>query len=169
MRNTQAFTLIELLVVVLIIGILAAVALPQYQKAVWKSRYAQLVTAARGIQQAESAYYLANGTYTNKFDNLTVDLPGTVSGAYLTNEKFSCWLTANNQNAADSVVCFINTPDGHLSYRVVYPDSRRCMAAKNWQLGNQLCKSMTGDTDTPTSYGSSSAENQPPQYVYKFQ
>ncbi|WP_428074736.1 type IV pilin protein [Candidatus Avelusimicrobium luingense] len=70
MRNNKAFTLIELLVVVLIIGILSAVALPQYQKTVWKSRSVQLQTAARSLATAQEAYFLANGEYANDFDVL---------------------------------------------------------------------------------------------------
>ncbi|WP_428075023.1 type IV pilin protein [Candidatus Avelusimicrobium luingense] len=73
--NNKAFTLIELLVVVLIIGILASVALPQYQKAVWKSRNAQLKTLAQSVAQAEQAYYMANGQYSFNFDVLDLDLP----------------------------------------------------------------------------------------------
>ena len=75
--NNNAFTLIELLVVVLIIGILAAVAVPQYQKAVEKSKSAQALTILKTVYNAAEAYYLANGTYATSFDELSVDIPWT--------------------------------------------------------------------------------------------
>ena len=76
----KAFTLIELLVVVLIIGILAAVALPQYQKAVEKSRAMQALTLIKSLAEAEEVYYLANEEIAEDFDELDVSIPAAFNG-----------------------------------------------------------------------------------------
>ena len=77
LNRLGGFTLIELLVVVLIIGILAAVALPQYQKAVEKSRASEALPILKSVYQAAQAYYMANGEWPTKFDELAVEIPWT--------------------------------------------------------------------------------------------
>lgn len=69
------FTLIELLVVVLIIGILAAVALPKYQISVERSRFMTVVPLVESVKKAQEIYYMTNGEYTIDLDALDISLP----------------------------------------------------------------------------------------------
>lgn len=74
MQNKVAFTLIELLVVVLIIGILAAVAVPQYQKAVRKARVAEAKVILKQVTDAQDIYLLSNDD-TPTFADLDIEIP----------------------------------------------------------------------------------------------
>ena len=91
MKNTtKGFTLIELLVVVLIIGILSSIALPQYQKAVEKSRAVQAVTLARTLQTALDEVIMAGGIPESsgthcamrESSSITVPSDGTAAGRF---------------------------------------------------------------------------------------
>ena len=71
----KGFTLIELMVVVLIIGILSSIALPQYQKAIKKTRATEAITVGKAILEAEQVYFLENQEYTSNLNQLRIRIP----------------------------------------------------------------------------------------------
>jgi prepilin-type N-terminal cleavage/methylation domain-containing protein len=81
MTTEKGFTLIELLVVVLIIGILAAIALPQYRIAVLKSRAIAALPMLKAIYQAEEIYRLITGNHTANFNDLDITIGNNCSGS----------------------------------------------------------------------------------------
>jgi prepilin-type N-terminal cleavage/methylation domain-containing protein len=125
MKNNKGFTLIELLVVVLIIGILAAIALPQYFKAVEKSRAAEAFTVMGSVNHAQAVYHMAHpAAFTASFEDLDVDLPGSVSGANYTptSNLFSYTLSGT----ATDVAKITATRTGKYTLALGFGDSSRC-------------------------------------------
>ena len=78
------FTLIELLVVVLIIGILAAMALPQYFKAVERSRMTEAVTLMDSVVKAQRRKFMQTNRYAEFFEGLDVSPKGATGIDYHT-------------------------------------------------------------------------------------
>ena len=72
MNNNKGFTLVELLVVVLIIGILAAMAMPAYFKAVERARASEADTMIGSVVNAQARYKMKTGNYAEKWTSLDV-------------------------------------------------------------------------------------------------
>ncbi len=76
--SRKGFTLLELLIVVLIIGILAGIALPQYQRAKEKTIMTEGIKLAKQIAEANQRYYLLYGEYANDIRDLDIEFAGEI-------------------------------------------------------------------------------------------
>ena len=140
------FTLIELLVVVLIIGILASVALPQYQNAVEKARAVEAWSVLRTIDTAQKIKNMEEGTSNVSYplDELAISLVdkdgSTVSGDHFFSPYFYYVHTSDG--------IFVATKSGttggsYWSYWLYLENGKRVCASPN-AIGQQKCKKLVG-------------------------
>jgi prepilin-type N-terminal cleavage/methylation domain-containing protein len=69
-RAREGFTLIELLIVVVIIGILAAIAIPKFQSTKGKASFAAMRSDLRNLTTAQESYFYDHSVYTTRLDSL---------------------------------------------------------------------------------------------------
>lgn len=166
MDKKQGFTLLELLVVVLIIGILAAIALPQYKLAVGKTKLATIKNITKAIADAEELYYLNNGQYTNDPSKLGIDLSGATIqvNKFIFNEPgYYCYIwNVSGNSGQKAVACIrkINKIEFRYYHHFTYsnePNKRYCVvfSTDKTDIANKICQNDTGETAAQASCSTS--------------
>ena len=151
-NNRKGFTLIELLVVVLILGILAAMAMPQYFKAVERSRMSEAVSLLGSIAGAQQRKYLQIGKYIEKYDGLDVVPAGATGNSYTTSDNgFTITLSGTGYTDGVAKATRSSSNGGTLNYNynlTRYYASNLTQCNGTDTNGKALCADFCG-TDTP--------------------
>ena len=126
--------MLELLVVVLIIGILAAIALPQYQMAVGKAKFSTLKNLTKSIQQSAQRYYLINNTYVGAKGNLDIDTSITCS---IWKENQQPYIACHKIIFGKEMWYYVHRESGLPALCLTYSENKN-------DLTNRLCQKETG-------------------------
>src|SRR5918994_685357 len=108
MKNRKGFTLIELLIVVVIIGILAAIAIPKFANTKDKAKIASMKTDLRNFVSAQEGHFADFATYATAHDITNASVPVAGYSATITNVSLStaktCGVYGGNQAAPNAAV-----------------------------------------------------------------
>jgi type IV pilus assembly protein PilA len=122
MKDQQGFTLIELMIVIAIIGILAAIAIPQFSAYRKRSYNSAAQADLRNAATAQEAYFVDNSTYTSAKDNLIgatyglyISAPGNASVVFTINAGNKSQYTMDAYHPAGSESYTITGPGGSVA------------------------------------------------------
>ena len=142
----KGFTLIELLVVVLIIGILSAVALPQYTKAVEKSRAAEAMVILNSIANANKVYQMANGAYADHIDDLDIEIPGQdiVYNSWRRKQSKNYQFGTRAQSKSSSIALANRLPFASVYYLYIEEGKPGVYCDGYSAKGTEICRMLSG-------------------------
>ncbi len=154
--SSKAFTLIELLVVVLIIGILAALALPQYKLSVEKTKAVEGIVMLKALSNSIDRVALEKGSRPTSFDELDISIPD-LTGTCVDGNTTDCVLDKNWQYQIRKEANRYQLRRRPFNYllemnnKVMYCDA--VLASNNVNFYRKLCKSLTGQTEPTINAG----------------
>ena len=137
-NKKKGFTLIEILVVVLIIGVLAAIALPSYMRSVERSRAAGPITNLGSIAKAQKSYRMGTEHYTNDIGNLDISLKDESNGEDATGNTFESEYFTYKVYGDDKAVATATRKD--------VSEDKKYELSVNYATGQIYCRPITNKT-----------------------
>lgn len=151
MKNKKGFTLLELLVVVLIIGILAAIALPQYKYAVAKTKFNTIKNITKSLAESVNRFYMVHDAYPESYQDLDIDFsvtkPNLSTRFYPEGTDYCTFWTDHNQMAA----CYKTISGKLMGYYAYYnggkPKNCYTNSIDETHVTNKICQQETGKSE----------------------